>query len=91
MYIMYVFQFAYKDGFEYMKTTLETEELDAPVSYCRPIFLRLFIFHDFVFMDIFVDCRTCTNNVQYFYMDIFAAICFCKFPFLVKVTKISCS
>ena len=26
------FQFAYKDGFEYMKTTLETEELDAPVG-----------------------------------------------------------
>ena len=43
---MYLFQFAYKDGFEYMKTTLETEELDAPVSYCyTTLFMAIYFSH----------------------------------------------
>ena len=32
VYKAFPFQFAYKDGFEHIKATLENEELDAPVS-----------------------------------------------------------
>ena len=40
---------------------------------------------------IFVDCRTglCKNNIKCVYMDIFAAIYFREFVFLVNIAKIN--